>query len=127
MRPLLALLSLLLVSCANGPSANVTLPTGEKIVLRTGGSVLAKRELVTAQVTGGGFDLKYSAAKEDSTEVANNALGVWLAAKFASLQAGVTNLKTQTDGAVALKGTLDPNVIPVNPNIVPVNPNIIPK
>lgn len=98
-----AAISLLLTSCAAGPSATAFAPDGTKIHLRTGGTVMAERDLVVAEVSGpGGWSLKYSAAKEDSTKVPNTYIGYLLGKYLAGTQAGVTKAETAANRDIAL-------------------------
>lgn len=49
-----------------------------------------------------GVHLRYAAKREDGTRVPLSAIAAWLTKGLANIQAGVTNLKTKTDGQVAL-------------------------
>lgn len=103
MKTTLLLVSFLLASCASGPSATVVAVDGSKVTLRTGGAVMAERDLVLAEVTGpGGLTLKYAAQKEDSTRVPIAAITAWVSRALAGIQAGVTNTKTLADRDIAL-------------------------
>lgn len=123
---LILLVVVCLSSCISRPSVTEFRPDGTKIRYSTGANLMGEADEVLAEVEApGGVHLRYAAKREDGTRVPLAAIGAWLAKGLANIQAGVTNLKTKTDGAVALKGTKDPNIIPVDPNIIPENPNII--
>lgn len=104
-----------------------TTPDGTMIRYSTGINVMAKRENVAAVIEGpGGRKITYMVEKEEAEEVAKVAIGAWLTKGLANIAGRSADLTTKTDGAIALKGTKDPNIIPVDPNVIPKDPNVIP-
>lgn len=121
--PLVALLA----SCVSRPVTRIVHTDGTVETVYLGGHVAAEADNVIASVkTARGTEVKYAAKREDGTSVPNNLIGYKLAKALAGFTAHSTDLKTETDGAVALKGTKDPNFIPDDPEHlpeIPLDPN----
>lgn len=78
-----------------------------------------------------GATASWSSLGSDSTEVpiaitntVATGLTLKLAGKISDNQTGTNNIEATSKGAATLKGTKDPNTIPLDPNTIPVNPNI---
>lgn len=100
---LLVLLPLLLASCVSRPSVTEIKPDGTKIRYSTGVNLMAEVDEVLAEVEApGGIHLRYAAKREDGTRVPVAGINAWLARGLALIQGRTTDLKTKTDGAVAL-------------------------
>lgn len=94
-------LTLLLASCANGPS--ITRTSNGLYHANMGWTLMAKREDVVAEIeTKEGDHIKYATKIENSTDVPNMALGVWSTVRGLALTQHSTDLKTSTDGKVNL-------------------------
>lgn len=97
------LAALTLTSCADGPSVTEFRPDGTKVHYRTGGTVMARRKNVVAEIEAPtGYHIRYSTEEEDSTEVPKTYIGALMAKWLAGIQAGVTNAKTAADRDIAL-------------------------
>jgi hypothetical protein len=62
----------------------------------------------------------------DGTRVAGQILDAGTARLGLKISGSNDKITRTFDGKSKLKGTKDPNLIPVDPNVVPENPNIIP-
>jgi hypothetical protein len=120
----------LMSSCIARPTLYATNPdTGEKTVLSLGVSVLSNSKAVRARATHNGVTLEYSADGEDSGSVASNYIGsklaLGLAENLTSRLKSADGVKRVTEtykGEALVKGTKDPNIIPLDPNVIPETP-----
>lgn len=105
MKTLLILAAMLMASCVNRPSITTVHPDGSISRTTLGGLTLAEADEVVAELEAPGpIHLRYAAKREDATRVTMawvQALGAkWLAAISGHSQ----DLKTTTDGNVAVEG-----------------------
>lgn len=115
----------LCASCTIRPTVTATTPEGTKLRMTLGGTLMSEADEVVAEVQAPGpYKLRYAAKREDSTRVPIAFGQAWVARALGLAGARSTDLKTTTDGAILLKGTKDPNIIPKDPNLIPVDPNI---
>lgn len=126
MKTLISMLVLMLASCVSNPNVTITTPDGTRMRLSTGMNLMAEVDEQVSEVEGGGYHLRHMVKRQDATRVPIAGFQSWVARALGLATAKSTDLKTTTDGAVLLKGTKDPNIIPVDPNVIPANPNVIP-
>ncbi len=119
-------MALLLVGCVSNPNVTVTTPDGGSVKLSTGTNFMAEVDEQVSEVEGGGFHLRHMVKRQDATRVPIAAIQAVVSYGVAKWAAHTQDLKTTTDGAATLKGTKDPNVIPLDPNVIPKDPNHIP-
>lgn len=134
MRSTLLLLAGLL--CSVLPSCNIA-PTiihraDGTTVATMGGNVLGRLKGMAASITlPNGSHIDYKVDDQDNSAVASNHIGYKAVANLAN---NLTSRLKSADGVKAItekgkadalvKGTKDPNIIPVDPNKIPVDPNV---
>ncbi len=94
-------IALLLPSCVVAPYVKES-PDGS-LTASMGGVFAARRKNVVAEITTRqGHVIKYMTEEESGEDVPNNFIAAWLTRGLAKIQGHTTDLKTTTDGSVAL-------------------------
>lgn len=122
--------------CSVLPSCNIA-PTVMRradgtLVASMGGNVLGRVKGMQSRITTReGDTIEYKVDDQDNSAVASNYLGYKALANIAD---NLTSRLKSSDGVKAIaekgkasalvKGTKDPNVIPLDPNKIPVDPNV---
>lgn len=125
MKTLVILPALFLCSCMGFQYTDIRSPDGTVMRVVQVDATMAEGEASAREITHpSGLAMRSVQQRFDGTRVPIGAIDAAVA-KVGLREAGQTTRNKDTlDGAVQLKGTKDPNVIPVDPNIIPANPNL---
>lgn len=102
MKALLAIFTMMLVGCVSNPSVTVVSPDGTKMRLSTGMNLMAEVDEQVSEVEGNGYHLRHMVKRQDATRVPMGFFQMLVSKWLAGFTAHSQDLKTTTDGRVAL-------------------------